>query len=75
MLPFFSREFTWRFLSDNRDRARLDLPAEIYRKKIKILIITDKIVPLKNGTGRNRTGDLALQIGVSFLTLRTIPSP
>ncbi len=30
---------------------------------------------LGNGTGRIRTGDLALQIGVSFPTLRTIPSP
>jgi len=28
-----------------------------------------------DGTGRTRTGDLALQIGVSFLTLWTIPSP
>ncbi len=28
-----------------------------------------------NGTGRTRTGDLALQICVSFPTLWTIPSP
>ena len=33
------------------------------------------LLKIRDGTGRIRTGDLALQIGVSFPTLWTIPSP
>lgn len=42
---------------------------------IEVILGVNDQEPLTDGTGRIRTGDLALQIGVSFLTLWTIPSP